>query len=88
MNAGVPPTAMLISHAQTPPVPPSQRTELPIPASFDAVVMRCLAKSPGERPATAEVLAEALAAIDDLPAWTTAQARAWWDLNFPVVAKG
>ncbi len=82
------PTAMLISHAQTPPDPPSQRTELPIPASFDAVVMRCLAKSPDERPATAEVLAEALAAIDDLPAWTTAQARAWWDLNFPVVAKG
>jgi serine/threonine-protein kinase len=77
----------LISHAQTPPDPPSQRTELPIPASFDAVVMRCLAKSPDSRPASAEALADELAAIDDLPAWTTAQARAWWDVNRPVVVK-
>ena len=38
--------AMAVAHSQTAPEPPSHRTELPIPASFDALILECLAKSP------------------------------------------
>ena len=41
---------LLLHHAHTPPTPPSARTELPIPAALDQLVMSCLAKDPAERP--------------------------------------
>src|SRR5688572_6693587 len=36
--------ALLLKHAQTPPVPPSARTDRPIPKALDALVLSCLAK--------------------------------------------
>ena len=40
------PEQMLLHHAQTTPVPPSQVSELPIPRALDEIVMRCLEKNP------------------------------------------
>ncbi len=77
------PVATLVAHTQTPPEPPSQRTELPVPASFDALVLACIAKSPADRPSSAEELAERFASLSDVPRWSSAQARAWWDLHRP-----
>jgi eukaryotic-like serine/threonine-protein kinase len=47
-------------------------------ATLDALVMRCLAKDPKERPTDAKELAEALAACDDAQAWTPRDADIWW----------
>jgi serine/threonine protein kinase len=47
---------LLLQHAQTPAVPPSARTDLPIPPALDALVLSCLAKDPAKRPQTAREL--------------------------------
>ena len=49
-----------------------------IPAALDDLVARCLEKSPADRPAG---VAEIVAVLDalDLPPWTAANARAWWE---------
>ena len=72
--------ALLMHHAQTPPTPPSARTELPIPAALDQLVLSCLAKDPAERPQTARELSRRrLAAVDGADAWTEERARDWWE---------
>ena len=78
------PTALAVAHAQAVPEPPSRRTELPIPPALDAVILDCLAKSPADRPATADNLAQRLEALEGVPRWGRTQARAWWDLHAPV----
>jgi serine/threonine-protein kinase len=69
---------LLMHHANTVAVPPSSRTELPIPEALDRIVMACLAKNPAERPQTARELSSRLAAIDIGNAWTEVRARNWW----------
>jgi len=51
-----------------------------LPAELAALVARCLAKRPADRPHDARALADALAAIPipEEHAWTTAKATAWW----------
>ncbi len=50
------PMKMFMQHVQTRPVPPSQRTELPIPRELDELVLACLEKDPAKRPQNAEEL--------------------------------
>lgn len=77
------PTAMAVAHVQKPPVPPSERTELPIPADLEAVVLQCLAKRPAGRPAGARALIRLLDACQDAGRWTDADADAWWATHLP-----
>jgi hypothetical protein len=58
------------------PEPPS--VHVAVPHALEAVIMRCLAKAPEQRYASATELAEALraAALDD--AWSDDAATAWW----------
>ncbi|MGF1468727.1 MAG: serine/threonine-protein kinase [Sandaracinaceae bacterium] len=77
--------AMAIAHVQEEPVPPSARSELPIPAALDELVLSCLAKEPPKRPPSAAALAERLAAIPCSSRWTEVEARRWWDLHVPSV---
>ena len=51
------PMKMLLQHVQAEPIPPSQRTELPIPREIDELVLACLQKDPNKRPQSAEVSA-------------------------------
>ena len=44
-----------------------------------ALIMKCLAKRPSERPASARVLADELAALLPAPDWSEAFARKWWE---------
>ena len=74
---------LLMHHAHTVPVPPSSRTELPIPEALDRLVMACLAKNPAERPQTARELSNRLAAIDVGNTWTEVRARNWWAVHQP-----
>jgi len=79
------PMKMMIQHVQTPPVPPSQRTELCIPPALDAVILACLAKKPENRPADAAAMAAALAAVPLHEPWTAERSRYWWDTHLPKV---
>jgi serine/threonine protein kinase len=74
--------SMVLKHVQTAPVPPSQRTELPIPADLEQIVMACLEKAPAERPQSARRVAAMLDACR-LDAWTEEQAAAWWEAHLP-----
>ncbi|NNE09958.1 MAG: serine/threonine protein kinase [Gemmatimonadetes bacterium] len=77
------PMMMVAEHVKTPPTPPSQRTELEIPAELDRIILQCLAKNPADRPQTAAALARELRAVPGLRAWTGDDAHAWWKKNVP-----
>jgi eukaryotic-like serine/threonine-protein kinase len=77
------PMKLLMAHANTPPDPPSSRTEEPIPPQLDALIMSCLAKSPEQRPQSARDLLHQLEAIPLAESWTQARAREWWDAHVP-----
>jgi hypothetical protein len=73
------PMRVMVMHIDTTPVPPSTRTELPIPPSLDAAVLGCLAKDLASRTPSAVAFAEALTAAEaDVEPWGEAQAARWW----------
>jgi serine/threonine-protein kinase len=78
-------TAMevLTKHVNAPPPPVSRRTELPIPAAIERLVMACLEKEPDMRPASARALLDRLDAVVTDGRWTQERARAWWQLHVP-----
>jgi serine/threonine-protein kinase len=73
---------MMAKHLHEEPTPPSRRSELPVPAAFDRLVLDCLAKEPASRPATAGVLARSLTAIGGEP-WGEREAAHWWAQHQP-----
>ncbi len=76
------PMSMAVKHVQAAPTPPSERTELPVPADLELAILRCLEKKPADRPATAREAAARFTACD-LEPWTDADAAAWWQRNLP-----
>jgi serine/threonine-protein kinase len=67
---------LLQAHLGDTPAP--LKTHAPsVPRELEDVVMRCLAKRPGDRPGSAEELAEALAECG-VPPWTREDAERWW----------
>src|SRR5262245_42681714 len=77
------PMKLLLAHAQTPPEPPSSRTEMRIPRDLDALVLSCLAKDREHRPKSARDLLQRLDAVAVEQPWTDARAREWWKLHLP-----
>jgi len=77
---------MMMLHVEASPVPPSQRTELDIPPELDAAILACLAKSPDDRPASAQTLATLLATCPVREPWTEDRARHWWQQHLPAPA--
>jgi serine/threonine-protein kinase len=75
------PLGLVMQHVNTPPTPPSGRTELPIPPALDRIVLSCLAKDPAQRPQTAKELASRLASVDMGAMWTDDRARVWWETH-------
>jgi serine/threonine-protein kinase len=70
---------LCVQHASHTPVPPSQRTDLPIPADLEALILACLAKSPADRPVSAAAMRLALTRMPAAADWDEAAAMAWWD---------
>lgn len=60
------------------PPPPSERGA-DIPSWLDAIVMRCLARNPEERPQGARELQQLLARGELATRWTRERADAWWE---------
>jgi len=77
--AAATPMAMALAHARDEPVPPSQRTELAIPAELEKAIIACLSKQPGDRPSANELAA--LLDACEVEEWTQRQAQDWWELH-------
>jgi len=81
--AGQPPfagktvTEILMKHVNATPESFAARG-VTVGAAFEALVFRCLAKSPADRPRTAGVLLAELEACPVAGEWSTAAAAAWW----------
>jgi len=80
------PMKMFVQHLQAPPVPPSERGELPIPAALEEVVLACLAKDPNDRPQTVDELLRLIERVPVRAPWTNDAARQWWDTHLVELA--
>jgi serine/threonine-protein kinase len=77
------PTATALAHIQKPPVPPSQRSEIPVTPELEEIILRCLAKNPEDRPRSAQHLGRLLDACTQIPKWTRDEAAEWWLTHLP-----
>jgi tRNA A-37 threonylcarbamoyl transferase component Bud32 len=74
-------TQVLAAHMYEEPRPLSQwRPDAP--PELLAIVMKCLAKKPGDRFASAAALKEALGACDTCGVWSQTDAQEWWQKNY------
>jgi len=73
------------AHLHSVPTPPSQRLGKPVPADLEALILRCLAKDPADRPPSARQLQSALATCAGVGRWTESDASMWWEKNAPAL---
>ncbi len=69
---------MCLHHMDSIPVPPSQRTDNPIPEALEKIVLQCLEKNPESRPESASEIRRALLALSEEPPWSESAATEWW----------
>ncbi|HVX11518.1 MAG TPA: serine/threonine protein kinase [Pirellulales bacterium] len=72
---------VMAHHVHTAPDPPSRRAGKAIATDLETVLLRCLAKHRGDRPATAHELASELARCAACAEWTEVEAAAWWEAH-------
>ena len=77
------PTAFAIAHVQQQPQRMHERSELPIPAGLETIVMQLLEKDPENRIQSAHELARRLRGLTDVAVWTPERAEQWWEINLP-----
>jgi hypothetical protein len=76
-----------LHHLQSEPVPPSLRSSQPIPLALEQLVLRCLAKDPAQRPASAGEMMASLDQLVEVGSWTIDDARSWWRDRAPSIRR-
>jgi serine/threonine-protein kinase len=71
--------AVLEQHLHASAAAPSTVLGRPLPGDLEDVLLRCLAKQPEARYASARVLRDVLAGLSCADEWTADAAAAWWD---------
>ncbi len=74
---------VVLAHVNEAPVPPSQQTELEVPAALDQLILECLEKKRENRPPSAADVLERLAAVNDSDSWDRDRAASWWRTHLP-----
>ena len=72
---------IVAKHITDVPVPPSEKSVVPLPKELDDIVMKCLEKKPEDRYQTVAELDQALAACGCADGWSEADAKGWWEEN-------
>jgi serine/threonine-protein kinase len=67
-----------IQHVTQTPRRPSEVAAVAVAPELEAILMTCLAKRPADRYASADALADALAAVPAVGDWGKHDAAAWW----------
>ncbi len=80
------PMALILHHVRTAPERPSKASGQPVPERLEQIVMDCLEKAPGKRPATALELWRRLGEVPLESPWTPERAESWWRENLPDLA--
>jgi len=73
---------LLLQHVSRQPPRPSD-LKPGLPSELEELVLRCLAKTPSDRPHDASELGKQLAALPLELCWDAEQAQQWWNANFP-----
>ena len=74
---------MLLQHVNAQPVPPSERSELPIPKELDDLILACLQKDPNLRPQSASELLHMAQECHSCDEWGAQAAERWWKMHLP-----
>jgi hypothetical protein len=76
------------AHVEKKPISPSKRLARPMSAELEQVVLKCLEKSPQNRPRGAAEMAAELAQCTPVQRWTEADAQRWWQQYQATVTSG
>ena len=76
---------LLARQVKATPPHPSKRVSHPVSADLADLIIQCLAKSPDQRPPSAEALDQGLAECAFAEAWTSLDAEHWWQANMRAV---
>ena len=81
--SGHTPIETIVHHVKSDPPLPSGHSEISVPPALDSIILSCLAKSPEDRPQSADALARLLESVPFEREWDPERSRAWWDLHLP-----
>jgi serine/threonine protein kinase len=76
--AGLSVGEVMMHQVGTPPEKPSVRLRAPVSPDLEELLMSCLAKTPADRPASADAFETALARCVAAARWTRTEADEWW----------
>lgn len=68
-----------MKHVRATPDAPSKRLGRPVCPGLEALILRCLAKTPKDRLTGTPAMLDELTRCEPSPPWTRSDAEAWWE---------